>query len=93
MSTPTSIGIFNCTLEVQCPKGWDVMTPTAQEGVRHCATCRRDVHWANNARELNALARRGECAALRLSSSTPDAKRERIVVGLFVPDDGDGPVF
>ena len=47
----------------QCPQRWEDLSETDNEGVRYCAQCRRDVHLAHSAAELNDLARQGVCVA------------------------------
>lgn len=37
---------ISCRLSFTCPRRWDHLQPTAEEGVRHCQECNRDVHLA-----------------------------------------------
>lgn len=47
-----------------CQVGWDSMARTADPQVRHCGTCRRDVHTATSYAEFEAHAAHGRCVSV-----------------------------
>ena len=47
----------------QCPRRWQDLCKTDKESIRYCSHCRKNVHLAHSASELNDLARQGACVA------------------------------
>jgi uncharacterized protein (TIGR02996 family) len=50
--------------EYACPQRWDTLSPTDDPAVRHCADCKRNVHYCRSSREAHWLADAGECVAI-----------------------------
>ena len=57
--------IRNCAVEFRkiCPLQWENLWQTADPTVRHCDTCKRDVHFCENDSEAIAHAQAGHCIA------------------------------
>jgi uncharacterized protein (TIGR02996 family) len=51
-----------------CPKAWDALAPTTREGVRHCGSCQKTVHYCASIDEARAHAAAGRCVALDVTS-------------------------
>lgn len=51
------------TFSFTCSQEWDAMRPTADERVRHCGTCARDVHLCRSDAEAAAHGLAGHCVA------------------------------
>jgi uncharacterized protein (TIGR02996 family) len=60
--------VERCVDQLTCPKEWNALRPTAQDGVRHCETCRKDVFYCVSVVEAKARAREGACVALDLTT-------------------------
>ena len=60
-----TIKIENCPLEFEfkCPKNWDELDPTSEEGVRHCHECERPVYHAETLADAESHQREGHCIA------------------------------
>jgi len=57
--------VENCVeFAYHCPQRWDTLLSTADEAVRHCSVCQRDVHYCGSAREAYRLAETGQCVAI-----------------------------
>lgn len=50
--------------EFQCQQRWDLLSPTADPGVRHCEECQRDVHYCHSSQDAFRLALAGKCVAI-----------------------------
>jgi hypothetical protein len=73
--------VRRCVLEVRaCPQEWDSLDATADQNVRHCASCARDVFFCSSDSETLERARRGECVA-RLEPDPADLPSLHLVVG------------
>lgn len=57
--------IRKCPLRMKftCPRTWQELRPTTDEGVRHCAQCDRDVYFCRTDEETLRHAREGHCIA------------------------------
>jgi len=57
--------IRNCrpSIPVPCPKRWDALTETTSLAIRHCETCKSDVHFCATDEETLVHARAGHCVA------------------------------
>lgn len=75
---------INCRFLFECRQPWEQMDNTDIEGVRYCDKCRRDVHFADTAADLERLSREGKCIALFTKTSVPDHGRE-VTAGVLVP--------
>src|SRR4051794_9760897 len=62
--------IENCDLRfrVECPKVWDSLTPTDDEAVRFCETCRKSVYLCHSNRDAVEHGREGHCVAVTLQA-------------------------
>jgi uncharacterized protein (TIGR02996 family) len=49
----------------QCPKRWELMTPTDHVDVRLCTSCQREVHFCFSRTEAVLAAWAGHCVAIR----------------------------
>ena len=56
--------INGCIFDILCPKKWEQMTHTADQTVRHCAVCAKDVHRVDTVQQLDEAIDRGWCAAV-----------------------------
>jgi hypothetical protein len=58
--------IQNCAwqFDVQCPKLWDSLVPTDEEGVRVCDVCLKNVYRCNSDEEVAVHAKLGHCVAI-----------------------------
>ena len=52
--------------EFVCEQGWDEMTPTDDDTVRHCERCKENVHYCDTIVVARAHARLGHCVAVDL---------------------------
>lgn len=61
--------IENCDVrfELQCPKQWGQLAPTADPNQRFCETCARNVHYAPTVGDARRLAIAGECVVVDLT--------------------------
>jgi uncharacterized protein (TIGR02996 family) len=48
----------------RCPKTWNALAPTADDRVRHCATCEREVHYCTSIHEARAHGEQQHCIAI-----------------------------
>lgn len=82
--------IHNCPprFRYRCPKEWDALLPTQDQGVRHCLTCDRDVFRCETSAEFFAHADQGHCVALALKSET-EGLDMRVSVGWPEPSPFD----
>jgi hypothetical protein len=48
----------------ECPRTWDSLSPTGNEGARHCSTCERLVYLCRSRDEAEERAHRGECITI-----------------------------
>jgi len=57
--------IRNCVVEFRkvCPLQWENLWQTSDPAVRHCETCKRDVHFCHTDEEALAHAKAGHCIA------------------------------
>jgi hypothetical protein len=61
--------IEGCTFDFPCPKQWSELTATEHDGVRHCGSCDKAVHYCASVEEARGHAARGECVALDVTSA------------------------
>jgi uncharacterized protein (TIGR02996 family) len=78
-----------------CDRNWQDLQPTAEQTVRHCEGCKKDVHYCATIREARQHARVGHCIAVDLGvirrendvpRPDPIAAAYADVVGMVVPD-------
>jgi uncharacterized protein (TIGR02996 family) len=79
--------------EFHCPKQWDKLELTGQEGVRYCSACRKQVFYCDSIVEARQEAGQGHCVAVdpAVPRSSGDLDRYpievgEIVMGLMAPD-------
>ncbi len=53
--------------EVECPKRWDEMLPTNDDGIRHCPACDEDVVYCSTIEQARTQAELGGCVALDIA--------------------------
>lgn len=60
-----SVEVINCDVKFRfrCPRLWEQLRPTDDEGIRFCEVCAKSVHRAADANEADRLARQGKCVA------------------------------
>ena len=88
MAPPRSIR--NCTDDFAfvCPKLWDKLQPTIDEGIRFCDACRKNVYYCRTDEEFTRRARDGQCVARETSS---DSECVEITIGQPKGPDGLTP--
>ncbi len=59
----------------ECPERWDALAPTETDGVRHCATCARNVYFCASLEQARARGREGQCIAIDAGLARADAER------------------
>ncbi len=55
---------ISCWFSFKCPRLWDRLQPTAEQGVRHCPECDRDVHLALTEEDFRRHSEEGWCIAV-----------------------------
>ncbi len=60
--------IANCSFKFQCDQVWESMTPTSNDGIKHCSQCNKDVFQCTSLEEVVNHARLGHCVAIVMSS-------------------------
>lgn len=50
----------------ECPKRWEELTPTEENGVRFCGACQKTVHYCRDRDDLRLNANLGNCVAVEL---------------------------
>ena len=79
---------ISCAFRFKCPKVWDNLRPTQQEGIRHCPECNRDVHLALTEEDFRRHADEGQCVAVRVLHpvlSAEDGRDAHVVGNLHAP--------
>ena len=69
--------VSNCDPEFKfrCPKQWDNLERTADQGIRFCQECKKNVYLTRNDTETLQRARGGQCVA-RLSPPEDERKHK-----------------
>jgi hypothetical protein len=57
-------GRIRCEFTFKCPKVWNRLQTTADEGVRHCSECDRHVYLVLNKEEFRRHRQAGHCVAV-----------------------------
>jgi hypothetical protein len=72
--------VENCEprFQVECPKQWDSLKKTDDEGVRFCETCRKNVFLCRTNREAVEHGRERHCVALTISEKLARVPPPRI---------------
>ena len=65
MKDEAMIAVRNCPPEFHflCPKNWEKLETTEQEGVRYCSDCKEQVYLCQTDEEMLAHAKAGHCVA------------------------------
>jgi uncharacterized protein (TIGR02996 family) len=50
--------------DYECPERWDRLTPTAEDDVRHCGVCNRQVFFCTSLGRAHELGAQGACIAI-----------------------------
>lgn len=87
--------VIDCEFGYRCPRDWDALAPTANQNVKYCQVCTREVYFCGNQQELDEHARAGHCVAifckpvgddrpmlLGMPSRGPDADPDDDYIGL-----------
>lgn len=84
------VKITNCKLVFKCPKQWEELDITANQGIRFCHACDRGVYLAEDEETLSLLAALGKCVAFRRSEAE-ELDDDLFVLGVFasLPEDED----
>lgn len=67
---------ISCAFAFKCPKVWNRLQPTSEEGVRHCPACDRDVYLARTEEDFRRYADEGQCVAVRVLAPDPSEEAE-----------------
>lgn len=78
---------ISCRFSFKCPRSWDHLQPTAEEGVRHCHECDRDVHLALAEEDVRRHCEEGRCIAVPVvqAHGAADPDESCWVVGKVMP--------
>ena len=78
---------ISCRFSFKCPRSWDRLQPTAEEGVRHCHECDRDVHLALSDADVRRFSEQGRCIAVPVAQPDGEAQSDEpcYVVGRVMP--------
>lgn len=80
-------GEIDCdvTWKFKCPQDWAKMTPTAEDWVRRCGACRRNVVMCGNEQQIQAAKRVGACVAIaRCDERGDEGDRSSVFSGLLI---------
>jgi uncharacterized protein (TIGR02996 family) len=88
--------IEGCGVEfrLRCPRRWEHLQPTAEDGVRFCGQCRQQVFFCTTVEVAQTHADLGECVAVdpRLARKPRDLgsveELDTVVMGLLLSDEG-----
>ncbi len=74
-----------CHFLFKCPQKWDRLQPTAEEGVRHCHECDRDVHLVLTEEEFRQYSEDDRCITVLVSRERGESRAEEreYVVGMI----------
>ncbi len=75
---------ISCRFSFKCPRLWDRLQPTAEEGVRHCHECDRDVYLALTEENFRQHSEADHCIAVPVSREWRESQAEEreYVVGM-----------
>jgi uncharacterized protein (TIGR02996 family) len=74
-------------MELECPKRWENLSPTAQADVRHCSACKKNVILCTDTAQARTIAARGGCVAIELGVPRfpRDLDQRQMRVGRVLP--------
>lgn len=66
-ATPMKLPIENCRrlFNFRCPKRWEALTPTVEDGVRFCPSCHKNVYLCETPADLKRRA--NQCVVLEVT--------------------------
>lgn len=70
MKTNRTIRYCVPQFKYKCPQEWDLLTPTADDNIRHCQKCNHSVYFCTTDEETLAHARAGHCIAREIPDSS-----------------------
>lgn len=75
---------ISCRFSFKCPRLWGRLQPTADEGVRHCPECDRDVHLALTEEDFRRHSEEVWCIAVPVSRERGESQNEEreYVIGM-----------
>jgi len=82
------IEIRNCVIRYACPNDWDGLEITQNVGVRHCSSCKRDVHLCRTETELHQAMIDDQCVAIKVHDASKDQETTLlgdITLGCILP--------
>jgi hypothetical protein len=62
---------ITCQFRFKCPQFWDRLQPSAEEEVRHCPECQRDVYLALTEEDFRKHSDEGRCMAVPVVRNSP----------------------
>jgi uncharacterized protein (TIGR02996 family) len=75
-------GFWGTRFDFVCDKTWADMKPTADNHIRHCETCRQNVHFCDDLAAAREHAQQGHCIAVDLGITRRD--RDLIPATMFL---------
>jgi len=69
---------IECEFAFKCPKTWNQLAKTAQENVRFCSECQREVYLIQTDDELRKHSAKGHCIAAPLTMQDFHSEEEEI---------------
>jgi uncharacterized protein (TIGR02996 family) len=99
----TDIELCEFRFRFHCPRKWETLTPTKNDGVRFCAACRKSVYFCNNLEVAYHHAYLGHCVAIAsvvrrekgdlepLSMPRRQLPVEEVFLGLPLPPERERP--
>lgn len=67
---------ISCRFSFKRPRLWNRLQPTAEEGVRHCLECDREVHLALTEEDFRQHSGAGQCIAVPVSRERGESQDE-----------------
>lgn len=81
--TMSELTIRNCIFAFKCSAVWEELRETADESIRFCKDCQKEVHYCADDAELAAAVRLNRCVAIEEDSA--DGWPKNIEMGLIRP--------
>lgn len=77
---------ITCQFKFKCPRVWHLLEPTAQDDVRHCAACDRNVYLGRTEASLRQHSEQGHCVAVPVQPTdvcekSDDEPNSRMMLG------------
>jgi hypothetical protein len=71
MTDVSALPIRHCRFRFKCHARWGDLAPTAEETVRYCHECGKEVFLCTNGRELAEAIQQQRCVAVDIAPITP----------------------